>query len=167
MTTSKADFQALADKGAGSLIKVGGVWSYPGAPVDTSGTNLQLPVEYVSDADVQEALRDGTLVAAVNDPYGNVSAVRIAQEGVTVVPAGLTGTAEMGTELPPGSRPKHDAGRRVVTQAEAERQTVAGLPGEGSEIQGRQSAEDPNRTDGLTGSFGKEKTQDAGARRGR
>ncbi|MCX4195112.1 hypothetical protein OMR07_05615 [Methylobacterium organophilum] len=167
MTTSKADFQALADKGAGSLVKVSGVWSYPGAPVDSSGSNLQLPVEYVSDADVQEGLRDGTLVAAVNDPYGNVSAVRIAQEGVTVVPAGLTGTAEMGTELPPGSRPEHDAGRQPITQVEAEQQTVAGLPGEGAEVKGRQAAEDPNRTDGLTGSFGKEKTQDAGTRRGR
>ncbi|SFJ68122.1 hypothetical protein [Methylobacterium brachiatum] len=167
MTTSKADFQALADKGAGSLIKVSGVWSYPGAPVDSSGTNLRLPLEYVSDADVQEGLRDGTLVAAVNDPYGHVSAVRIAQEGVTVVPAGLTGTAEMGTELPPNSRPEHDAGRLPISQVLAERQTVAGLTGEGAEIQGRQAAEDPARTDGLTGSFGKEKTQDAGARRGR
>lgn len=167
MTTSKADFQALADKGAGSLIKVGGVWSYPGAPVDVSGTNLRLPVEYLSDAAVQEGLRNGTLVAAVNDPYGNVSAVRIAQDGVIVVPAGLTGTGEMGTELPVGSRPEHDAGRQPITQVQAEKQTVAGLTGEGAEIQGRQAAEDPSRTDGLTGSFGKEKTADAGSRRGR
>lgn len=163
-----SDLKTLAEKGNGILVKRGTVWSYAGAELDTSGTNLRLPVEYVSDADVQAALRDGSFMAAVTDPYGTVTSVRVAGEGVVAVTAGLAGTAEMGTELPVNSRVENDAGAGVVTQAEIERQTVEGLPGEGSEIAGRDPEEDPRLRDGGRGPFGKEPTQDrAGARKGR
>jgi hypothetical protein len=165
---SMADLKAFAEKGNGILVKRGTVWTYPGAEFDTSGTNLRLPTEYVSDADVQAALQDGSFMAAVTDPYGSVTSVRVAAEGVVAVTAGLAGTAEMGTELPVNSRVESDAGAGTVTQAQIEAQTVAGLPGEGSEIPGRDPAEDPRRRDGDKGPFGKEVEQDrAGARKGR
>ena len=168
MPKSKSDLQALADKGPGVLVKMGGVWTYPGAPVDLSGTNLKLPLEYVSDADVQDALRGGDLVAAVTDPFGHVTSVRISGGDVIAVTAGLAGTAEMGTELPPNSRVENDAGSIALTQAQVEKATVAGLPGEGGEIPGREDASDPRRRDGDKGPFGKEETiERAGPRKGR
>jgi hypothetical protein len=163
-----ADLKTLAAKGNGILVKRGTVWSYAGADLDTSGTNLRLPVEYVSDADVQAALQDGSFMAAVTDPFGSVTSVRLAADGVVAVTAGLAGTAEMGTELPLNSRVESDAGAGLVTQAQIEAQTVAGLPGEGGEIPGRDPAEDPRRRDGDKGPFGKEVEQDrAGVRKGR
>jgi hypothetical protein len=163
-----ADFKALADKGPGVLVKSGGVWTYPGAPLDTSGTNLVLPLEYVSDADVQAALAGGDLVSAVVDPFGAVTAVRVSGGEVKAVTAGLAGSAEMGTELPPNSRVEHDAGRAVISQAEAERQAVEGLPGEGAEIAGRDKDNDPRTKQGGRGPFNNESTvEDAGPRKGR
>lgn len=163
-----ADLKALADKGNGVLVKRGAVWSYAGAELDASGTNLRLPVDYVSDADVQAAIRDGSFMAAVSDPFGSVTAVRLAGEGVIAVTAGLAGTAEMGTELPINSRVENDAGARVVSQADIEAQAIAGLPGEGREIPGRDPSEDPRRRDGDPGPFGKEVEQErAGVRKGR
>ncbi|WP_407529425.1 hypothetical protein [Methylobacterium oryzisoli] len=166
--SKKADLQALADKGPGVLVKRGAVWTYPGAPVDSAGTNLQLPVEYVSDADVQEALSGGDLVAAVVDPFGVVSAVRVAGGEVKAVTMGLAGSAEMGTELPPNSRVEHDAGRVMLSQAEAEQQAVQGVTGEGAEIAGRDKDNDPRTKQGGRGPFNNEASTDtAGPRKGR
>jgi hypothetical protein len=117
----------LLAKGEGVLSKRGNVWTYPGCLNDTSGTNLVLPLEYVTDVDVQKALSDGKLSAAVITPAGYVSSVRLASEGVAVVQAGLAGSAEMGTELPPNSRVASDAGAGVTKPADAERQVIDGL----------------------------------------
>jgi septal ring-binding cell division protein DamX len=116
--------RSLIKKGEGVLIKRNGVWTYPGCANDPSGTNLVLPLEHVSDAEVQKALSDGDLRAAMTTPTGAVSAVRLIEDETAVVSSGLAGTAELGTELPSGSRPTHDAGTGKTSAAEAEKQAT-------------------------------------------
>jgi len=120
--TDKTTFGTLASKGDGVLVKRGSVWTYPTAEMDRSGTNIQLPVEYVSDAEVQQALRDGKLQPVTTDALGAPLAVRVsdkdAPEAITVV---QTGTPEAGTELPPNSRPTHDAGMKPPTADDTRR----------------------------------------------
>jgi hypothetical protein len=121
------NLSALIKKGDGVLTKRGNVWTYPGAPNDMSGTNLVMPLEYVSDAEVQAALADGTLRAAVTNPTGFVSSVRMMDDETPAITAGLAGTPEMGTELPPNSRVEHDAGSSPMSAADAERATTDNL----------------------------------------
>lgn len=111
-----ATVESLLDKGQGTLIKRGTVWSYPGAPEDSSGTNLRVPLEVVSDAAVQDAIRDGFLVHKMVDSFGVATAVvRAPAEGETVRLVSLVqaGSVEAATEMPRGARPTHDAGRRL------------------------------------------------------
>ncbi len=92
------------------LMRFGHVWSYPGAPIDNSGSNLRLPTEYVTDEQVQKALAAGELQALVIEPGGRVTVVQIASdEQPKVISTVQAGTAEVGTELPPGSTPSLDA----------------------------------------------------------
>ncbi len=105
------DVQELLKKGDGTLVRTHGVWSYPGAPLDPSGTNLRLPIDHVSDNEVRAALGDETLVVAIANPDGSPLAVRVKGDGPTrVLTAAQAGTAEAGTELPVGSHPSVDAG---------------------------------------------------------
>jgi hypothetical protein len=120
---SDKKFHALAKKGDGALVRSGSVWTYPGAEMDRSGTNLRLPVEYVTDAEVQEALGAGHLTASVHGLDGQVAAVRVAKdgEGPTAIPMTMVGTSEAGTELPPNSRPTHDAAKATPAEIEGDK----------------------------------------------
>lgn len=136
--TKEAGFSDLAKKGDGILVKRGSVWTYPTAEMDRSGTNIQLPVEYVSDAEVQEALRGNKMHPVTTSATGEVLSVRItdgeAPAAISVVQAG---TPEAGTELPPNSRPSHDAGMKPTSAADTERLAHAQsrqLKAEGSEV---------------------------------
>lgn len=112
--------QALAKKGNGVLVKHGNVWSYAGAQIDRSGTNLRLPEEYISDAEVKKMLADGDVVASSLGPMHEPLAVRFkGDEDAVVVNVAQAGTAEAGTELPVNSRPEHDSGTVRMTPAEA------------------------------------------------
>ncbi|TCR60950.1 hypothetical protein [Bosea sp. BK604] len=105
------DIKDLLEKGDGTLVRTNGVWSYPGAPLDPSGTNLRLPIDHVSDAEVQAALGDESLVVAVTNPDGTALAVRVKGDGAhRVLTTAQAGTAEAVTELPVGSHPSVDAG---------------------------------------------------------
>ncbi|GGC70724.1 hypothetical protein [Chelatococcus reniformis] len=109
---------ALAKKGDGVLTRVGSVWTYPGCAIDPSGTNLRLPLEYVSDAEVKELLQAGDLVGVTQSVGGELLSVRLkGDDGAVVLTTAQAGTAEAGTELPPGSRPTHDAGASVAASA--------------------------------------------------
>lgn len=123
MAESSSTFRAIAEKGEGVLVRhPSGVWTYPDAPMDTSGTNLRLPQEYVSDAEVQKALAEGHLLGVTNDPGSGLRSVRLkAGKGdeAIVMSVAAAGTAEAGTELPPNSRPSMDAGAKVMTAEEA------------------------------------------------
>jgi hypothetical protein len=153
----------LAAKAGGVLIRQGAVWTYPGAPMDPSGTNMRLPLEYVTDAQVSAALEANALVAATVAPGGFVTAVQVAGDAVRpVVSTALAGTAEASTELRVGSRPSIDAGTVPASAADAERQAAAYIASvnrrpEGAELR----AVDP-------AAVAKEPvTADVGARRGR
>jgi hypothetical protein len=110
--------------GSGILSKRGGVWSTPETPIDPSGTNLRLPIEYVSDEEVQKAIHDGEVVVITigsdNLPY---AVRRKPEEGevVLTMQASQAGTAEAGTELPKNSHPSQDAGTKRMTPDEAAR----------------------------------------------
>jgi hypothetical protein len=128
--TKATSFRELAEKGNGVLVRRGSVWSYPGAPNDASGTNLQLPAEYVTDVEVQEALRVGDLVAVTQTPANQVMSVRLKGKNgdpMAKISTVQAGTAEAGTQLPPNSRPTHDAGRAAISPAEASEQTRRAL----------------------------------------
>lgn len=118
---AKQDIKALAGKGDGVLTKVGSVWTYPGCPIDPSGTNLRLPMEYVSDADVQELLRDGSASAATLDASGNALAVRFDGAGRAVTAAQI-GTVDAATES--ASLPT-DPERKAPQSVNAEEATKA------------------------------------------
>jgi hypothetical protein len=121
------DYRALAAKADGVLVRNGSVWTYPGAPMDRSGTNLRLPLEYVTDETVQAALADGSLSPGVHDASG-VIAVRVTAEGMPrAITMAQAGTSEAGTELPPNSRPEHDAAR--ATPEEIEQGKLGPAPG--------------------------------------
>lgn len=121
--------RALAEKGDGVLTKVGNVWSYPGAPMDRSGTNLRLPVEFVTDAEVQAAIQAEEAHASVLGFGGEVSAVRFGEAGtITAIGVHQIGTSEAGTELPPNSRPTHDAARALPGEPTAPAPAVEGAP---------------------------------------
>lgn len=124
---STTSFEALAAKGDGVLVKRGDVWTYPTAEMDGSGTNLRLPVEYVTDTEVQEALRSGGLNPVTTLPSGAVMSVRVKGDGEApaAISVAQAGTPEAGTELPHNSRPSHDAGMKRMTQGDAERLAVA------------------------------------------
>jgi hypothetical protein len=108
-----SDLKTILEKGGGTLVRFGSVWSYPGAPIDPSGTNLRLPIEHASDAEVREALQAGDLAAVTIHADGTAIAVRAVKKGeqVAVLTSAQVGTAEAGTELPVGSRPSVDAGK--------------------------------------------------------
>lgn len=55
-TDTFTDLAALAAQGDGSLVRVNGAWTYAGAPLDTTGTNLRLPVATVSARRVWAAI---------------------------------------------------------------------------------------------------------------
>ncbi len=118
--TVPATIDSLLEKGGGVLIKRSGVWTYPNAENDRSGTNLVLPAEFLPDAVVQEALSKGELVSRVNDVMGVVSSVgKPGQDGqnVRLVNLSQAGSVEAATELPLNSRPTHDAGKKDQTDA--------------------------------------------------
>jgi hypothetical protein len=101
---------------SGILIKRGEVWTYPGAENDPSGTNLTIPLEFVSGAVVDDALAKGDLVVRAADMLGTPTSVgKPSADGqpIRVVNMAQAGTSELGTETPPNSRPTHDAGRRI------------------------------------------------------
>lgn len=137
MTEKSATFGDLASKGEGVLVKRGSVWTYPSCETDRSGTNIQLPVEYVSDAEVQQALRDGKLHPTTTDGVGAPVSVRVADGDAPVaISVVMAGTPEAGTELPPGSRPSVDAGMKPATAEDVHRvaaQTRQQVKPEGSE----------------------------------
>lgn len=140
-TTTVADLLAKSD--TGTLVRHrSGVWSYPGAPMDPSGTNLRIPVESVTDADIQAGLLDGSFVAAGMGPENRVTAIRAAPaEGevrMGFVSSARAGSVEAATELPVGSRPTHDAGARRTSQLEVE--TIAGRASRGEPL--RQEGDD-------------------------
>jgi hypothetical protein len=142
--SKETTFAALAGKGDGILIKRGTVWTYPAAEIDRSGTNVQLPLEYVTDAEVQEALRGGELHPATTGPGGDVLSVRLSDGDVkAAISVAQAGTPEAGTELPPNSRPSHDAGMKSMSAADAERLAHAQTKvqkAEGSEVRPGTSA---------------------------
>ena len=109
----------LAAKGGGNLVRHpgSGVWSYPGAPMDNSGTNVHLPVEYVTDAEVRAALDAGELHPIMGD--GNSVRVRGSNNAPPIaISMAMAGSPEVGTELPIGSRPSHDAGMKRFSPEE-------------------------------------------------
>ncbi|GGC90447.1 hypothetical protein [Chelatococcus reniformis] len=109
---------ALAKKGDGVLTRVGSVWTHPGCAIDPSGTNLRLPSEYVSDAEVREMLQAGDLVGVTQTVGGELLSVRLKGDaGTVVLTTAQAGTAEAGTELPSNSRPTHDAGAPVAVSS--------------------------------------------------
>lgn len=111
---------ALIKKGDGVLVKRGNVWTYAGAPIDRSGTNLQLPEEYITEAEVHKLLASGELVAATHSAMHDVLSVRLKNDGDAIsITTAQAGTADAGTELPRNSRPEQDAGARQLTPAEA------------------------------------------------
>lgn len=67
-------FAALADlaaKGNGTLVRHDpGHWSYPGAPSDPAASNLHLPMESVSQSEVDAALADGAWSVVMRSPAG-------------------------------------------------------------------------------------------------
>jgi hypothetical protein len=139
MSEKAATFHDLAAKGEGVLVKRGDVWTYPAADRDRSGTNVVLPVEYVSDAEVQQAIRDGHVHPATTAPGGAVLSVRVTDgEAGKAISVAQAGTPEAGTELPPNSRPSHDAGMKPASPHDAERIAAAAARGpraaEGSEV---------------------------------
>lgn len=110
--------------GSGVLSKRGGVWAAPESPIDNSGTNLRLPLEYVSEEEVQKAIHDGSVVVVAIGSDNLPFAVRKKPEEGEVVmtlPASQAGTAEAGTELPKNSHPSQDAGTKRITPDEAAR----------------------------------------------
>ncbi len=122
----KTAYAALAAKGDGVLVKRGSVWTYPTAETDGSGTNIKLPVEYVTDQEVQQALRDGALVPATTETTGAPLSVRIkTDDAPAAISVAQAGTPEAGTDLPPNSRPSHDAGMKSVSREGIERSTAA------------------------------------------
>jgi hypothetical protein len=119
-----ADGIMSKEGGSGILSKRGGVWAAPESPIDPSGTNLRLPLEYVSDEEVQKGIHDGSLVVITIGSDGLPYAVRKKpgkDEPVMTMSAAQAGTAEAGTELPPNSKPSQDAGTRRMTPDEAAR----------------------------------------------
>jgi hypothetical protein len=172
MTKTTSKVHELAAKGDGMLVRRGNVWSYPGASIDASGTNLHLPVEYVTDEEVQAALGTGDMFAVTRTADNQVLSVRI-KDGDEDAPAVLTtaqaGTADAGTELPANSRPSHDAGKSTITSAEASEQAARAISAvvpqrlvrpavvEGTSLKGRESPEHGE----------KEPTTERGARKGR
>ena len=122
MAKTAPSIAALMEKGYGVLVKRGPVWTYPGAPNDRNGTNLTLPVKSVTDVEVQAALASGDLVVRGTDVMGVTNAVAAKPEDgilVRVINPIHAGSVEVATELPPNSRPTHDAGKsdRVVDVA--------------------------------------------------
>jgi hypothetical protein len=114
----------IFEKGGGTIVRVGNVWTYPGCPMDNSGTNLRLPIESIPHDDVQAWIRDGDVLPAALDHNQRLVAVRQkpADPEAPSPPVLLStqaGTPEAGTELPIGSHPALDAGRRAVSPAEA------------------------------------------------
>jgi hypothetical protein len=87
------------------------------------GTNLRLPVEYVTDAEVQEALGAGHLTASVHGFDGQAHGVRIAKDAnfPNALTLATVGTSEAGTELPPNSRPTHDAAKATPKEIEEDK----------------------------------------------
>jgi hypothetical protein len=126
MSEAKTPYREIAAKGDGVLVKRGAVWTYPTAEMDPSGTNVRLPVEYVSDAEVQQALRDGKMHPVTTETTGAVLSVRVT-DGAAPAAISVTqaGTPEAGTELPVGSRPSHDAGMKRSSAHDAERVAAA------------------------------------------
>lgn len=130
MADKKQDKTTIEDLIAkeGILVKRNGVWSNPSEPLDPSGTNLKLPLNYVSANEVDAAIKDGSLVVAAAGADGMATAVALpAKEGEArrvIVPASIAGTAEAGTELPPNSRPTHDAGSAPISPREAEQAVI-------------------------------------------
>lgn len=117
-----AGVRALAEKGEGMLVRhASGVWSYPGASIDLSGTNLVLPMESVTDAAVQEALGGEDFVVVTRNPDNTPRSIRVVSgdQPVVVMSTAAAGTAEAGTELPLNSRPSHDAGAARLSPQEA------------------------------------------------
>lgn len=109
-----ATVESLLEKGDGVLVKRNGVWTYPNAPNDRSGTNLVMPIEFVSEAAVQEALTKGNLVPSATSVDGVPTSVVRKPEGdvpVRVFNMAHAGSVEAATELPLNSRPTHDAGK--------------------------------------------------------
>jgi hypothetical protein len=101
----------LIEKGDGVLVRTHGVWSYPGAPIDQSAANLRLPVDHVSDAEVQQALAEESVVVAMTNTDGSPLVVRLKGHGPhRILSVAQAGTAEAGTELPVGASPPVDAG---------------------------------------------------------
>jgi stringent starvation protein B len=118
----------LGKEGGGNILSKhrSGVWASPGTPIDLSGTNLRLPVEYVSDEEVQKAIHDGSVVVIAIGSDNLPFAVRKKpdkDEVVMTLSASQAGTAEAGTELPPNSHPSQDAGAKRMTPDEAARMT--------------------------------------------
>jgi hypothetical protein len=114
--------------GSGILAKRGGVWAAPETPIDPSGTNLRLPLEYVSEEEVQKGIHDGSLVVITIGSDNLPFAVRKKPEKdelVMTVNAAQAGTPEAGTELPPNSRPSQDAGTKRMTPDEAAKMVEA------------------------------------------
>lgn len=131
-----------------------GIWSYPGAPMDPSGTNVKLPVDYTTEAEINEGIEDGTLVVSALGNDLSRSSVSLAANFSGRVHTPVTaGTVEASTQLPPGSQPTHDAGSVPMTAAQAEQGAIhameeSGLlkqpvlhPTEGAETKGRTSDE--------------------------
>jgi len=109
-----ATIESLLEKGDGVLVKRGGVWTYPNAPNDRSGTNLVMPVEFVSEAAVQEALTKGELAPTATTMTGAPMSVMKKPEGdvpVRILNMAQAGSVEAATEMPLNSRPTHDAGK--------------------------------------------------------
>ncbi|MCX5496445.1 hypothetical protein OSH11_17190 [Kaistia dalseonensis] len=106
--------RTLALKGEGILSRHrSGVWSYPGAPLDPSATNLVLPVEYVTEQQIREALAGTDYAVITKDPLHEPLAIRLLGDGEVARPAisnAMAGSAEAGTEVPKNYRPEHDAG---------------------------------------------------------
>lgn len=118
-----AYIRQLIEKGDGVIIRYpAGVWSYPGAEIDRSGTNLRLPLEHVSDNEVREALQKGGFVAKTMDAVGQPVAVATAGEGTPAraITLAQAGSVDAATELPENSRPSIDAGYRPPSPAEVD-----------------------------------------------
>lgn len=143
MSDETISAQALAAKGNGVLVKTGSVWSYSGAPLDPSGTNLRLPLEYVQQSEIDEAVASGDAVVTTRDFSGLPLAVQFGgEEPARVLLPHQVGTVEASTELPSSAPYEVATVISSATQPEDVVDTVEGAEKTGVEG-GRQINKEP------------------------
>jgi hypothetical protein len=153
----------MAQKSPSELLQHGtalrrfapGIWSYVGAPLDPSGTNLKLPIDYTTEAEIDAGIEDGSLSVAAMGSDLSRSAV-VASDGFAgrVHTPMSAGTVEASTQLPVGSQPTHDAGSVPATAQEAEEGAINAMREAGFDRTVPKSATEGAATKGKTSDEG-------------